>query len=168
MPGGADLPFCRILNGEGNRRIKQYVYSGGAYAGFCAGGYYASSRCEFEVGDDKMEVAGDRELQFFPGICRGTAFPGFEYSSETGTRAAELRVEKASLPSSAGVLPEMFRSYSNGGGVYVDALKYKDRGVEVLANYTEELKVDPGECAAAVVFCKVGEGCALLTGSHPE
>src|SRR5439155_9468926 len=39
FPGGADLGYCRTLNGEGNRRINQFVRRGGAYLGFCAGGY---------------------------------------------------------------------------------------------------------------------------------
>ena len=166
MPGGADLGYCRTLNGEGNRRITQFVERGGAYFGFCAGGYYASKRCEFEVGNPKLEVIGDRELAFFPGTCRGLAFPGFVYHSERGARDAELRVDKTVL--TEGAVPEIFKSYYNGGGVFVDAPIYKDKGVEVLASYTEKLHVEPGEGAAAIVYCKVGEGAAILTGPHPE
>ncbi|GIJ98752.1 hypothetical protein Aspvir_000872 [Aspergillus viridinutans] len=166
MPGGADLGYCRSLNGAGNRRIEQFVKRGGAYLGFCAGGYYASQRCEFEVGDKTMEVVGDRELAFYPGICRGGAFPGFVYHSEVGARGADLKVSKDVLQ--AGVVPEGFKCYYNGGGVFVDASLYTDKGVEVLASYTEELNVDPGAGAAAVVYCKVGEGAAILTGPHPE
>ncbi|KAB8230331.1 biotin--[acetyl-CoA-carboxylase] ligase BPL1 [Aspergillus alliaceus] len=166
IPGGADLGYCRALNGAGNQRIKHFVRRGGAYLGFCAGGYYGSKRCEFEVGDKTYEVVGDRELAFFPGICRGGAFSGFAYHSEAGARAPELKVSKEVL--NAGVVPERFRSYYNGGGVFFDAASYADQGVEVLANYTEELNVDPGSSAAAVVYCKVGEGAAVLTGPHPE
>ena len=166
MPGGADLPYCRTLNGEGNRRISQFVERGGSYLGLCAGGYYGSKRCEFMIGDKKMEVVGDRELAFYPGTCRGLAFPGFVYHSEEGARAAELKVSKASL--TEGSVPDIFRSYYNGGGVFVDAPKYKDKGVDVLATYTEKLNVDAGEGAAAVVYCKFGEGAAILTSPHPE
>ncbi|KAH8703659.1 putative biotin apo-protein ligase [Talaromyces proteolyticus] len=166
MPGGADLGYCQVLNGHGNRRISQFVQRGGAYLGFCAGGYYGSKRCEFEVGDKKMQVIGERELAFFPGTCRGCAFPGFVYSSEAGARAVELRASKSAL--NAGAVPDVFRSYYNGGGVFVDAESFADQGVEVLASYTEELHVDPGNGAAAVVYCKVGEGAAVLTGPHPE
>ncbi|KAL1955482.1 hypothetical protein VTO42DRAFT_8508 [Malbranchea cinnamomea] len=166
MPGGADLPYCRTLNGEGNRRIRQFVQRGGAYLGFCAGGYYGSKRCEFEVNNKKLEIVGDRELGFFPSTCRGCAFPGFVYDSEEGARAAELKVSKTAL--SSGNIPDIFRCYYNGGGVFVDAPKYADQGVEVLASYTEQLNVDPGEGAAAVVYCKVGDGAAILTGPHPE
>ena len=166
IPGGADLGYCASLNGAGNRRIEQFVKRGGAYLGFCAGGYYGCGRCEFEVGNKNLEVIGDRELAFFPGTCRGCAFPGFVYHSEAGTRAAELKVSKDAL--NGGTVPTVFRSYYNGGGVFADAPRYADKGVEVLASYTEDLEVDPGEGAAAVVYCKVGEGAAILTGPHPE
>ncbi|KAH7045288.1 biotin-protein ligase [Macrophomina phaseolina] len=168
IPGGADLGYCRTLNGEGNRRIMQYVNRGGNYLGFCAGGYYACKRCEFEVGDKKMEVVGERELAFYPGTCRGLAFPGFVYHSEAGTRAVELKVNKEALMGGGGAVPESFRSYYNGGGVFVDADKFKDRGVETLASYTGKLHVDSGEGAAAVVYRKIGEGNVILTGPHPE
>lgn len=166
IPGGADLGYGRTLNGAGNRRIKQFVRLGGKYLGFCAGGYYGCNRCEFEVGDKTMEVIGERELAFFPGTCRGGAFPGFVYHSEAGAKAVGLDVSKDSF--NVRTIPTHFRSYYNGGGVFVDAPKFKDKGVEVLANYSEELNVDPGEGAAAVVYCKVGDGAAILTGPHPE
>lgn len=166
FPGGADQGYCHTLNGAGNRRIRQYVERGGIYLGFCAGGYYGTRRCEFEVGNKMLEVVGDRELAFFPGTARGCAFPGFVYHSEKGARAADLKVDKTAL--SAGTVPNVFKSYYNGGGVFVDAPKFADQGVEVLASYTERLAVDPGEGSAAIVYCKVGEGAALLTGPHPE
>jgi Uncharacterized conserved protein len=166
IPGGADLGYGRTLNGAGNRRITQFVRRGGKYLGLCAGGYYGCKECEFEVGDKTLEVIGDRELAFFPGTCRGGAFPGFVYHSEKGARAAQLDVSKEAL--SIGTVPTNFHSYYNGGGVFVDAPKFKDQGVEVLANYSEKLNVDPGEGAAAVVYCKVGDGAAILTGPHPE
>ncbi|KAL8631206.1 hypothetical protein Q9189_003051 [Teloschistes chrysophthalmus] len=155
-----------ILVYSGNRRISQYVERGGSYVGFCAGGYYASKRCEFEVGNQKMEVVGNRELAFFPGTCRGCAFPGFVYHSEAGTRATQLRITKGSL--TKGSIPEFFRSYYNGGGVFVDAPKFKDHGVEVLASFTDKLAVDAGEGSASAVYCKFGDGAAILTSTHPE
>jgi biotin--protein ligase len=68
----------------------------------------------------------------------------------------------------AGAVLETFKSYYNGGGVFADAEKFADRGVEVLASYTEPLDVDGGQGSAAVVYCEVGEGNAVLTGTHPE
>lgn len=166
FPGGADQAYCRTLNGEGNGLIRRFVEAGGVYIGFCAGGYYGSRKCEFEVGNRPLEVIGERELAFFPGIDRGGAFSGFVYHSEKGARAAELRVNKRVL--SSGSVPNVFRSYYNGGGVFVDAAKHQELGVEVLASYTENLAVDSGEGKAAIVYCKIGNGAALLTGPHPE
>ena len=168
IPGGADLGYCKTLNGAGNRRIAQFVRRGGAYLGLCAGGYYGCKKCEFEVGDKTLQVIGDRELAFFPGTCRGCAFPGFVYHSEAGARAAEIGVSKEALGVGVGTVPDVVKSYYNGGGVFVDAPLHADEGVEVLASYTKELHVDPGQGAAAVVYCKVGEGAAILTGPHPE
>lgn len=164
IPGGADSGYCRILNGHGNRRIQTYVNSGGSYLGLCAGGYYGSSKCEFEVGRKGWEVVGERELAFYPGICRGLAFKGFVYGSEKGARAAKLNVNSDALAGTSGG----FNSYYNGGGVFVDAASFKSQSVEILATYEEELAVDAGKPKAAVVFRKVGEGAALLTGPHPE
>lgn len=166
FPGGADQGYCRTLNGAGNRRIRQYVEQGGKYIGFCAGGYYGSKRCEFEVGNRLLEVIGDRELAFYPGTARGCAFRGFVYHSEKGARAAELLVNKSQLAS--GSTPNVLKSYYNGGGTFVDAPKFADQGVEILADYNERLDVDSGDGKAAVVYCKVGRGAALLTGPHPE
>ncbi|KAK4643251.1 biotin holocarboxylase synthetase [Podospora bellae-mahoneyi] len=169
FPGGADLGYCRVLNGPGNRNIAQYVRRGGAYLGFCAGGYYGSQRCEFEVENASMEVVGSRELGFYPGICRGGAFKGFEYHSERGARAADVRVRKEGFDGDR-ELPEVFKCYYNGGGVFVDAEKLAGEGAEVdiLAEYEGDLDVESGEVKAAMVYCKVGEGAAILTGPHPE
>jgi glutamine amidotransferase-like uncharacterized protein len=53
----------------------EFVSQGGGYLGLCAGAYYACARVEFEPGT-RLEVVGDRELAFFPGIAQGAAFPG--------------------------------------------------------------------------------------------
>ncbi|KAI0129688.1 biotin-protein ligase [Xylariales sp. AK1849] len=164
FPGGADLGYCRVLNGVGNSLISQYVRRGGAYLGFCAGGYYGSKKCEFEVGNKAMEVMGPRELAFFPGTCRGGAFKGFQYHSEKGARAVKLNVKKDAFKG-VGVLPDEVMSYYNGGGVFIPQ---STDDIEVLATYAGDLDVDGGDEKAALVFCKVGQGSALVTGPHPE
>jgi biotin--protein ligase len=169
FPGGGDLGYCRVLNGDGNRRISDFVRRGGAYLGLCAGGYYGAARCEFEVGSDDsaMEVVGRRELAFFPGTCRGGAFRGFQYHSENGARAVALAVRRDAFGESAGP-PEKASSYYNGGGVFVDAASFASKGVEVLATYEDKIDVDGGDGNAAAVYCKVSEGAAILLGPHPE
>ncbi|KAH8666508.1 biotin-protein ligase [Xylariales sp. PMI_506] len=164
FPGGADLGYCRVLNGLGNSLIAQYVRRGGAYLGFCAGGYYGSRKCEFEVGDKHLEVIGSRELAFFPGTCRGGAFKGFQYHSERGARAVKLSVNQDAFKD-VGLIPDEVVSYYNGGGVFVPD---SADGVEVLASYAGDIDVDGGAEKRALVYCNVGLGSAILTGPHPE
>jgi len=172
IPGGADLPYCRALDGDGNRKITQYVRRGGSFLGFCAGGYYGAARCEFEPDDKVMAVVGPRELRFFEGKCRGGAFKGFAYASEAGARAARVGVEVGAFHGEGKEeVPGEFICYYNGGGVFVDAdqLARESQGnkVTVLARYLDPLDVkDVGN--AAVVHMKVGEGNVILTGPHPE
>jgi glutamine amidotransferase-like uncharacterized protein len=167
MPGGADLGYCRVLNGAGNNLIQNYIRLGGRYLGFCAGGYYASERCEFEVGDKKLEVIGRRELAFFPGICRGAAFKGFHYHSEQGARAASLSINRAAFQTPDDV-PTSISSYFNGGGVFVNAAGMHDRDVEVLATYDDPIDLSADSGHAAVICRRVGDGIVMLTGPHPE
>jgi biotin--protein ligase len=115
-----------------------------------------------------MAVVGNRELGFFPGTCRGLAFEGFVYNSEKGARAANVKIHEETFEGIGEAVNDTFKSYYNGGGVFVDAEKLKGRGVQILASYTEDLHVDSGEGAAAVVYRKIGEGHTILTGPHPE
>lgn len=162
IPGGADLPFCELLNGAGNMKITQFVKKGGKFLGFCAGGYYASKRCEFEVGDPKMEVSGSRELGFFPGTSKGCVYKGFQYESQAGSRAVRLAVNREALPD----CPEEVVTYYNGGGMFMDASQY--RNVEVLARYQGPTDVADGGDMAAGVLCTISKGHAMLFGTHPE
>jgi biotin--protein ligase len=115
-----------------------------------------------------MAVVGDRELSLFPGICRGLAFAGFQYASEAGARAANIKINKGAFQNADDSVSEHFKSYYNGGGVFVDADKLENRGVEILASYTEDLHVESGAAKVAIVYRKIGEGHAVLTGPHPE
>lgn len=160
IPGGADLPYCQLLNGEGNRRIKKYVKDGGKFMGFCAGGYYSAERCEFDVGGP-LEVSGSRELAFYPGTCRGCAFKGFKYELHLGARASKLLVNTHWLTRA----PEQVYTYYNGGGIFLDSSKFKD--VEVLARYDEKTDIDDQD-QAAIIYRKIGKGGVILTGPHPE
>ncbi|CAX40525.1 biotin: apoprotein ligase [includes: biotin-[methylmalonyl-coa-carboxytransferase] ligase (ec 6.3.4.9); biotin-[propionyl-coa-carboxylase [atp-hydrolyzing]] ligase (ec 6.3.4.10) (holocarboxylase synthetase) (hcs); biotin-[methylcrotonoyl-coa-carboxylase] ligase (ec 6.3.4.11); biotin-[acetyl-coa-carboxylase] ligase (ec 6.3.4.15)], putative [Candida dubliniensis CD36] len=161
IPGGADLPYCKVLDGKGTTKISKYVKQGGRFLGFCAGGYFGAARCEFEVGSPTMEVTGPRELGFFPGTAKGCAFKGFKYESRAGARAVKLMVNTAALPG----CPNHVYNYYDGGAVFINAEKYKD--VEILARYEDKTDVEDAE-KAAVVYRKVGKGHVILSGTHPE
>lgn len=163
FPGGRDLPYvadCKRIIPKIRNFVQNY---GGTYIGFCAGGYFGSSRVEFAKGDPNLEVVGNRDLKFYPGITRGPVFGSFEYNSEQGAKAVKLELEDGSE----------FYTYYNGGSCFVDANKYEN--VKVLAHYGDKPSIpftdDPASTAknaAAVVLCKIGKGQALLTGPHPE
>jgi len=157
IPGGTELSYCQVLNGYGNRKIRSYVTKGGKFMGFGAGGYYASSRCEFDVGGP-LEVTGTRELGFYPGTCKGPALIKFKYNL---AKTAKLAVNNSCLPNA----PKSCFNYYNGGGAFLDSSKFGD--VEVLARYDVETEVGD-KMKAAIVYRKVGKGDVILSGSHPE
>ncbi|KAI9488995.1 biotin-protein ligase [Zychaea mexicana] len=169
VPGGRDLPYCNDLNGVATSRIKQYVRCGGRYLGLCAGGYFGSSTIEFEQDRKDMQVCGKRELEFFPGLCRGTVYPGFVYESEQGARSTAIRLVNEHLqpyyPSDS-LVPKSIDMYYNGGGYFAHADQYPN--VQVLGRF-----VDAGICKdedypAAAVHCTIGDGSAVLISTHPE
>lgn len=155
IPGGADIPYTEALNGAGNQKIRSYVEKGGAYLGICAGSYYAGKYVDFAKGTD-LEVLGDRELSFFPGVVRGPFLATYDYKSESGARAAKIVWNE----SSAFPKDTNFFVYCNGGGYFVDAQKYHQTAV--LVSY------DVGKEFAAIIECQVGFGKAILSGVHFE
>ncbi|KAJ1915134.1 biotin holocarboxylase synthetase [Mycoemilia scoparia] len=179
FPGGRDLPYVRDMAGVGIARLKDWVHKGGRYIGFCAGGYFATSYCEFEPGTD-MEVLGFRELKFYPDACRGTTYPGYDYKSDNGSRPVSVKVNrelfKQISPKEGEQIAERFNVYFNGGGFFINAhelSKEPDHKVDILAEYPPDVP-DPLNRqriitdAVAVVGCHVGRGRAVLTGIHPE
>jgi len=153
MPGGADLPYLKKLSGLGNQKIKNYVESGGAYLGFCAGAYYASSYIEFEKGNE-LEVVGERELCFYPGKAIGPAYGKgkFSYNSENGAKLAKIKTP---------LFDESIDIYYNGGCSFES--ERQDDKISVLAYY-EDLPNRP----VAALKVNVEKGIVVLTGVHPE
>ena len=157
MPGGRDVPYNKELAGEGNAIIKKWVNGGGAFLGICAGAYYGSGYVEFESGSD-IEVRGSRELAFFPGTARGSAYSDkrFSYGSESGAHISKLTWKLQDCH-----LPEVVVAYFNGGCTFVDVESYRD--ISILAVYQDLEGAPP-----AIIECVVGKGKAILSGVHPE
>ncbi len=158
IPGGRDEPYVEDL-ASSVREIRKYVENGGSYLGLCAGAYFCSSRVEWEVGT-RMGVSGNRPLRFFPGICEGCVFKGFEYDSEAGARAIQLKVTEE-LDSDEKTLRYI---YFNGGGHFVGADKMLSQGIVPLLRYTAEDAMN----LVAAVWCSVERGVALLCSVHIE
>ncbi|KAI7890820.1 biotin-protein ligase [Mucor mucedo] len=161
MPGGRDMPYCQALDGAPNTRIRNFVGGGGIYLGICAGAYYGSQHIEFEKGRAFMEIIQSRELGFYPGLSRGTTYPGFIYNSESGAQSVTVVLEGPED------LPREINMYYNGGGYFVEPEKYEN--VTVLGRYkTPSVLCKEPKGPAAIVQCKVGKGNAILIGTHPE
>ncbi len=92
MPGGADIPYTRKLNGLGNAIINNYINAGGKYLGICAGAYYGTSAIEFGVGT-KFEVVGRRELKLFNGKAIGPVFGRYSDLDNSGAIPAQITVD---------------------------------------------------------------------------
>jgi glutamine amidotransferase-like uncharacterized protein len=156
IPGGADIPYTRSLNGIGNQKIRDFVENGGSFLGICAGCYYAGAFVDFAK-ETALEVQGMRELSFFPGIVRGPFLAPYDYQSEQGARAAKI-IWKSTLEFQEN---DSFYVYYNGGGYFVEAALTNN--TTVLATYSSE---EEGE--AAIIECRVGLGKAILSGVHFE
>ena len=149
MPGGADLPYMKQLNGKGNQRIKNYVQNGGAYLGICAGAYYAASHVEFDKGGP-LEVIGNRELAFFKGKMIGPTLKPYHYQDNRGASAAIMT--RNIKP------PETLAIYHNGGGYFEQAETHPN--TTIIAYYNNHLP--------AIVSIKYGQGRVVLSGVHIE
>lgn len=158
MPGGRDVPYVNALAGKGNQMIKDFVTSGGAYLGLCAGGYYGASEVEFEMNNPALRVCGSRELQFFPGKARGTILPGFKYKSHEGAHSVGITTHI--------INDSTINVYYNGGCEFVPRKELCEKQpYNVIASYQN---CDQCETGYAVVSSNHGNGRVVLSGVHIE
>jgi biotin--protein ligase len=189
MPGGRDQRYDELLKGAGNKQISSFVNSGGKFLAICGAAYYGGQEMEFAKGT-REEIAGSRELGFFPGLIRGPAFggiwdkdknpSGYNYRIYTGARAMPIKWNVDGPFDKDTVFPVFY----NGGPYFVNAEAFSDR-VKVLATYQideqpsvlmERLEDEPRSSIAswipepksAIVECSVGRGTAILSAVHPE
>jgi glutamine amidotransferase-like uncharacterized protein len=150
IPGGADIHYCKYLNGKGNMQIRKYLMQGGSFLGICAGAYYGGSFIEFAK-SSPIEVIGDRELAIYNGIVSGPALCKYYYNSNKGARAAGITFDITGGYSESVV-------FYNGGGYFVNAENTPD--TKVIAHYQD--------CRASIIMRKFGGGRAILSGVHFE
>jgi glutamine amidotransferase-like uncharacterized protein len=151
FPGGADLPYCRLLNGAGNASILRYVEAGGALLGVCAGAYYVSRRIEFEA-HSPGTITGERELALFEGTARGSLHDLAAPYALDHLRCAALAPLRVS-----GSKEHLHALYWGGPEFVPDAT----------ASYQPLLEYEsPARLAA--LRTNVGKGRVVLTGVHAE
>ena len=71
MPGGADLYYLEKLGLEGCKRIQDFVSSGGAYIGICAGAYFSCNAITWADDTPDLTIKGERYLKFHKGHATG-------------------------------------------------------------------------------------------------
>ncbi len=150
MPGGADLPYCKKLNGAGNDNIRAFVEDGGTYLGICAGAYYACKALEFHKGRDD-EIVGKRELSFTDSVAYGSLPQLASYYDLTLHSAAVTKIDIAGVGTAD--------IFYHGG----PAFRLGHDETDVLARYQEIEGAPP-----AIIETEVGDGRALLLGVHAE
>ena len=185
MPGGADLPYCKALNGRGNENIRTYVENGGCFLGICAGAYYAAKYCIFDAKDPLYSIVGQRELQFFEGKAKGPVLKKYFYEEPMGIVGAKIFLNKFdSEPSFINQSPTLNKYtyvYYNGGPAFIEE-ETKAQG-KCLAFFkktsqedwydtsvlTKAVMDDHGDpIVPAIVFREIGEGKVVLSGVHLE
>ncbi len=148
FPGGRDIPYQEKLQGEGVKRIRQFVLNGGTYIGICAGAYFACDRFEFEKGTE-LEIVAERDLKFYSktGVGPILGLGKFDYYSDSGVEYPLIKFEKSNFACPI---------YYNGGLGFIDLCKNS----EVIARYPNEIP--------AILKINNGLGTSFLSGVHFE
>ena len=121
-----------------------------------------------------LEVCGARELAFYPGAAVGSCSAGFSYESCAGAMVARTVDE--------GGEREEALSYCHGGCYFRQCAptprarlsrpspppRLVSEDVRILARYADCPGLAQGAGEPSAVRCRVGEGVAVLVGSHPE
>lgn len=151
IPGGADLPYCEKLNGEGNRLIQAFIQQGGFYLGICAGAYYACREIEFD--GEGYQIYAKRELALFNGIGKGSLA-----ELTKGKLYDETFASKAFVSLKTGV-NQPLTSYYHGGCCFINDRQAVENP-QIFATYPDN--------SAAIIYGQVGKGQYLLSGVHFE
>ena len=155
LPGGRDLPYVKELTGVALENIKKFIRDGGSYLGLCAGAYFSCSYVCFEKGT-ALEVSGGRELSLFEGTGKGCVYPGFKYSSTSGSKVIPLNC----CGDLATTLGSTCFCYYNGGCEFIHDNSFDE--YETLATYADYPE------KKAIISLQLQQGKVVLAGVHPE
>ncbi len=155
--GGFAYPgYTLYISGAGKARIQEFVYSGGAYVGICAGAYFVCDDLYYEgipIGDES-----GYNIDLYPGTCGG---PVHEVSSYPNWAPATIEFPGHEAYDGFDTPPFEMQLYYAGGPYFEDM----PADTEVLATYNDD---GPHQGLAAVITRPYGEGRIVLWGPHPE
>jgi glutamine amidotransferase-like uncharacterized protein len=153
MGGGICRQWDLNLGERGIKKIRNYVFNGGQYIGFCAGAYFACQESCFTL-NNQSPIEKRRALALFSGRAVGPIFPTQESSSVASTCALTVSFK----------VEEIFQKgllYYQEGPLF--NVEDSSPHVEVIGRYQ-----DLPSCPAAILLCRAGKGRAFLSGVHPE
>jgi glutamine amidotransferase-like uncharacterized protein len=150
MPGGHSQAFARKLNGVGNKRIKDFINSGGSYLGICGGAYYACENIEFK--GQYLNVLVENELNLFKCTAKGSIS---QLTNNTHFGNTIFSKNAVALRTKDDYLVNVFYS---GGPFFIPL---NDDKFTELARYDDISK-------PCVVQKQYGQGSVVLCAVHPE
>lgn len=129
---------------DGLQQIDDFIFNGGVYTGWCAGGTPLFPLTEFALGTPEEKIGNG--INLCGGRAVGPEHPGYDSYSMAGACASPVGWEKGKLS-----------AFFNGGCAFVDL----DSNAEVIARYEQSNR-------AAIVEIKHGQGLAIASGIHIE
>jgi glutamine amidotransferase-like uncharacterized protein len=146
MPGGASWEYLSSLGEDGANKIRNYVNSGGAYVGICAGAFYAVSHREGGYATGKYGI----------GLLEGTAYDGTALGTEPfieGMMGFDVAVP--------GIPAELQMVLLGGPSFRYSESEARARNLEIVAKF-------PGTDDPAAIWFHYGKGRVFLAGPHLE
>ena len=150
MPGGLSSRQYKSLREEGARKVREFVRSGGAYIGTCAG-----LACVLND-PNRLKLLPFRRK---PRSGGATAIIMVEFPEE-GAKVLDIAPGKYKVRYSGGPIPIPGKEIADGSGevlaVYRNTVSYHNKPE---GNFFGD---------AAVIFGQLGKGKVIATGFHPE
>lgn len=171
FPGGWAGGFNEYINQDGYQNIRDFISSGGAYMGMCAGSFFASDKVLWREnsGTRTPQNVYDYPLELWPGVADGAIidFQPWDSSLETGcfflpgARMVDLQVDHTHLPAANPAVNVLYY----GGPIYRPP-NGKWTNEIVLARYA--MDGYSGDGFPAMLIFPYGEGRVFLSAVHPE
>jgi glutamine amidotransferase-like uncharacterized protein len=123
QPGGKSRTVGQNMTEALKQRIRDFVSGGGAYVGFCAGGFYATAKIG-ELDDPGLGLISGRSVEF-TGVDTDAAILPMIWSGKS--RQIYWEGGPAFVPPAQGAGPEITATYPDGTAVSVRAAYGKGR-----------------------------------------
>ena len=166
--GGWAGSYNQLINPSGMAGIREYVASGGAYLGICAGALFACDRITWQPDYASPLETYDYPLDLFSGIGHAPVLAIKEWTAATGCAEIQTGATMTNIVIDGSMLPDAPTNpcvlYYGGPRFEIPASVFAD--TDVIARY-----VVPGDSAdntPAMIRFSYGAGRVCLVGPHAE